>query len=309
MRDRKDHLDGLAIGLVLLCTALWGANQVAMKWALQEMPPLWQAAARSLGAALLVAAWARWRGLPVWRRNGTLGAGLLAGVLFAVEFGCIFVGLQFTGASRMVVFIYMAPFVVALGMPLIAPSERLDGWQMLGLLAAFGGVVWAFIGGFLAPAVGPYQWLGDALGIAAAVLWGLTTLVLRGSRLSTALPEQVLLYQLVVSGVALAVASVAAGEPWPATLTVRSLGPLAFQTVVVTFASYLTWFWLLRHYPATRISAFTLLAPLFGLVAGVWLLNEPVTLRLLGALAAVSFGTALVNRTPRARPPLQETRR
>jgi drug/metabolite transporter (DMT)-like permease len=272
-----------------------------------EMPPLWQAAARSIGAALLLAGWARWRGLPIWAHDGTGRAGWLAGLLFAAEFGCIFVGLQFTGASRMAVFIYLAPFVVALGMPLIAPSERLDGWQTVGLVAAFGGVVWAFVGGFTAPAIGPRQWVGDALGIVAAVLWGLTTLVLRGSRLSSALPEKALLYQLVVSGAALAAASWAAGEPWPARLTGASLWPLAFQTVVVTFASYLAWFWLLRHYPATRVSAFTLLTPMFGLLAGVALLGEPVTARLLVALAAVSLGIALVNRLGRAPVPVRPT--
>ena len=46
-----------------------------------------------------------------------------------------------------------------------------------------------------------------------------------------------------------------------------AMWPLAFQIVVVTFASYLVWFWLLRHYPATRLSAFTLLTPVFGLLA------------------------------------------
>ncbi len=304
MTDRKTELDALAVGLLLACTALWGANQVAMKWALVEMPPLWQAAARSVGAAVLLAAWARARGLPIWRRDGTGRAGWLAGALFAAEFGCIFVGLQYTGASRMAVFIYLAPFVVALGMPLLVPSERLDRWQMVGLAAAFGGVVWAFVGGFTAPAIGPRQWIGDALGIAAAVLWGLTTLVLRGSRLGSALPEKVLLYQLVVSGAALAAASWAAGESWPARLTGASLWPLAFQTVIVTFASYLTWFWLLRHYPATRLSAFTLLTPMFGLLAGVVLLGEPVTTRLLVALGAVSLGIALVNRIGRTSPAL-----
>lgn len=304
MTDRKTELDALAVGLLLACTALWGANQVAMKWALAEMPPLWQAAARSIGAAVLLAAWARARGLPIWRRDGTARAGWLAGALFAAEFGCIFVGLQYTGASRMAVFIYLAPFVVALGMPLLVPSERLDRWQMVGLAAAFGGVVWAFVGGFTAPAMGPLQWVGDALGIAAAVLWGLTTLVLRGSRLGSALPEKALLYQLVVSGAALAAASWAAGEAWPTRLTGASLWPLAFQTVVVTFASYLTWFWLLRHYPATRLSAFTLLTPMFGLLAGVLMLGEPVTVRLLVALAAVSLGIALVNRIGRTSPAL-----
>jgi drug/metabolite transporter (DMT)-like permease len=299
MTERRTTLDSRAIVLVVVCTALWGLNQVATKVSLAEIPPLMQASARSLGAALLLALWARARGLSVWRHDGTWRAGLLAGLLFAAEFGCIFFGLQYTSASRMAVFIYLAPFIVALGMPLIAPAERLDRWQSVGLAAAFAGVVWAFADGFTAPAAGPKQWLGDTLGIAAAVLWGMTTLVLRGSRLSSALPEKTLLYQLLVSGLALAAATLVAGEPWPARLTGASLWPLAFQTAVVTFASYLVWFWLLRHYPATRISAFTLLTPMFGLLAGVLLLGEPVTARLLVALAAVSLGIALVNRVGR----------
>jgi drug/metabolite transporter (DMT)-like permease len=299
---RSDRLDTRAVLLLLMCCALWGVNQVASKVALAELPPLMQAAMRSAGAAVLLLAWVRWRGLALWGRDGTLGAGLLAGGLFAAEFACIFIGLQYTGASRMVVFIYLAPFVVALGMPFLVPTERLDRWQALGLVTAFAGVVWAFFEGFVAPSAGPKQWLGDALGIAAAVLWGLTTMVLRGSRLSTALPEKTLLYQLLVSGAALGAASFAAGEAWPRDVTALSgltLASLAFQTVIVTFGSYLVWFWLVRHYPATRLSASTLLTPVFGLLAGVLLLGEPATPRLLLALVAVAIGIALVNRRPR----------
>lgn len=294
--DRKTRLDGLAVALLVLCCALWGLNQVATKVTLAEIPPLMQAAARSLGAALLLMLWARWRGIALWQRDGTAPAGLLAGLLFAVEFGCIFVGLQYTAASRMIVFIYLAPFVVALGMPFISHSEKLRPLQMAGLAAAFAGVVWAFFEGFERPAAGPLQWLGDALGIVGAVLWGLTTLVLRRSRLSSAAPEKTLLWQLLVSGLALALGSFVAGETLAATPTAATLWPLAFQTVVVTFASYLVWFWLIRHYPATRISAFTLLTPIFGLLAGVLLLGEPATARLLLALGAVVAGIALVNR-------------
>ena len=103
----------------------------------------------------------------------------------------------------------------------------------------------------------------------------------------------------------IAAAGIVAGSPgtrprspgvWPARLTGASLWPLAFQTVVITFASYLVWFWLVRHYPATRISAFTLLTPVFGLLAGVGLLGEPLTLRLGVALVAVCAGIWLVNR-------------
>jgi drug/metabolite transporter (DMT)-like permease len=301
--DRKTQLDALAVVLLVGCCALWGVNQVASKVALAEIPPLMQAGLRSLGAALLLAAWSRFRGLPLWAADGTLRGGLLAGSLFAAEFACIFVGLQYTAASRMVVFIYLSPFVVALGMPFIARHEKLRPLQLLGLAVAFAGVVWAFAEGFTQPAAGPKQWLGDALGLASAVLWGFTTLSLRATRLSTALPEKTLLWQLGVSGLALSAAAWATGETlvaWPGAV---SLGSLAFQTVVVTFASYLVWFWLVRHYPATRLASFTLLTPIFGLMAGVWLLGEPATPRLLLALAAVVVGIVLVNRpAPNAAP-------
>ena len=265
---RRDRLDARAVVILLVCCVLWGLNQVAAKVALAEVPPLTQAALRSLGAAVLVLGWARWRGIELFGRDGTLRSGLLAGALFAGEFACIFVGLQFTSASRMVVFIYMSPFVVALGMPLLSSTERLSAMQWAGLAVAFLGVAWAFAEGFAPGAAAPAgQWLGDAL-----------------------------LYQLAVSGALLALAAMVAGETWPSSWGAVSLASLAFQTVVVSFASYLAWFWLVRHYPAARIAAFTLLTPVAGLFAGVLLLGEPLTLRLAVALGAVVAGLALVNR-------------
>lgn len=296
MTERKTHLDALAVTLLVFCCFLWGLNQVAAKAAMPEVPPLWQAASRSLGGALLVWGWARLRGIPMFTRDATLHGGLLAGAMFAAEFLCIFVGLQFTTASRMVVFIYISPFVVALGMPFIAHAERLSRVQMAGLLLAFSGVAWAFAEGFTQPAAGPHQLLGDALGVAAGVLWGATTLAIRGSRLSAATAEKTLLYQLAVSGVMLTAAALMVGTPLPATLSVLAWSAMAFQIVIVTAFSYLVWFWLIRSYPATRLAAFTLLTPVFGLVLGALLLGEPITPRLVVALAAVAAGIVLVNR-------------
>jgi drug/metabolite transporter (DMT)-like permease len=294
---RRTRLDAVAIGSLLLCCALWGLNQVAAKVALAEIPPLTQAAARSLGAALLVLAWARWRGIALAKRDGTLRGGLAAGALFGAEFACIFIGLQYTSASRMVVFIYLSPFIVAVGMPCIARGESLVHTQWLGLVLAFAGVAWAFAEGFAhGTAVNPSQWLGDGLGVAAALFWAATTLVIRGTALAGAPAEKTLLYQLLVSGALLALAAALVGEPWPARIGPLALSSLAFQTVVVTFASYLLWFWLVRHYPATRLAAFTLLTPVAGLIAGVGLLGEPLTFRLLVAVAAVALGITLVTR-------------
>ena len=301
MSDRKTRLDAVAVSSLVLCCALWGLNHTFTKLTLADVPPLVQAGLRSLGAAVLVALWAAWRGISLSPRNGTLAGGLLAGTLFAAEFAAIFVGLQYTLASRMIVFIYLAPFMVALGMPLVAASERPTPRQLLGLAAAFAGVAWAFGDALGSAGAGSRQWLGDALGVLAAVLWAATTLAIRGSRLASASPEQTLFYQLAVSGVLLISASLAVGETWPAlaSLGARPLGFMAFQTVVITFASYLLWFWLVRHYPATAVTSFTLLTPLFGLLTAVWLLDEPLTLRLGVACAAVVLGIALGNRPSR----------
>jgi drug/metabolite transporter (DMT)-like permease len=300
MTDRKNQLDAIAVGSLVSCCFLWGLNQVAAKAAMPEIPGLWQAAGRSTGGAVLVWLWSRHRGIALFERDATLSGGLLAGVLFAGEFFCIFIGLQFTSASRMVVFIYIAPFVVALGMPLIARSERLRSVQVAGLLLAFAGVAWAFSEGFSRPAIGPKQWIGDALGVLGGVLWGATTLAVRGSELSRASAEKTLLYQLVVSAPLLLGAVLVARVPLPSHVSALAWAALAFQIVIVTFVSYLVWFWLIRHYPATRLSSFTMLTPVFGLLLGAGLLAEPITLRLLLALATVASGIFLVNRKGRA---------
>src|SRR5664279_5143898 len=268
MTERRPRLDALASTLLVLCCFLWGLNQVAAKAALPEVPALWQAAIRSSGAALLVWLWARLRGIALFERDATLAGGLAAGALFAAEFFCIFVGLQFTTASRMVVFIYTAPFFVALGMPFIARSERLRPVQIVGLVVAFAGVAWAFAEGFSRPAVGDRQWLGDGLGLLAGALWGATTLAIRGSTLTAASAEKTLLYQLGVSALLLLAAAALGSAPLHGKLSALAWWSLGFQTVVVSFASYLAWFWLIRHYPATRLASFTMLTPVFGLALG-----------------------------------------
>ena len=292
---RQTHLDPRATLLLLGCCLLWGINQVAAKAALTEIGPLWQAGLRSAVAGLLVWLWSAARGIRLWERDGSLGGGLLAGALFAGEFACIFVGLQYTSASRMVVFIYLSPFIVALGMPWIAHGERLSLRQWAGLILAFGAVAFAFAEGFSAPH-SPRQWWGDALGVAAAVLWGGTTLAIRGTKLSGAPAEKTLLYQLGVSALALCAGALVAGEALPVAWSWRLTGLFAFQAVIVTFASYLVWFWLIRHYAATRLAVFTLSTPLFGLLAGALLLGEGISARLVGALAALAAGIVLVNR-------------
>lgn len=295
MRERKQHLDTLAVSLLLACCLFWGFQQILIKTTVGEVPPLWQAAIRFIAATALLLAWSAWRGVKLFERDGTLRAGLLAGALFAGEFSCIYLGLRDTAASRLTVFLYTSPFVVALLLPRIVPSEKLRPVQWVGLTIAFAAVAVAFSEGFTGNST-PRQLRGDALALLAGMLWGLTTLVIRGSKMANSSAEKTLFYQVGVTAVVAPLLSLGLGETWSLDYSAYAWVSLALQTVIGAFASYLAWMWMLRHYPATQLSSFTFLAPLFALVLGVVLLGEKLTLQLVLALAAVAVGIVLVNR-------------
>jgi len=292
--QRKPHLDRLAVGLLLACCAFWGFQQILIKTTVGEVPPLWQASLRFAGATALLWVWCAWRGVPLFARDGTLAAGVLAGLLFAGEFAGIYIGLQYTTASRLTVFLYTSPFVVALLLPRFVPSERLRAVQWVGLLLAFVSVAVAFSEGFAHST--RTQLMGDAIALAAGVMWGLTTLVIRTSRLGQASAEKTLFYQVAVTAAVAPLLSLALGEPWRLDYSGQAWVSIFLQTAVGAFASYLTWMWLLRHYPATQMSTFVFLTPVFALLFGVGLLGEPLTLQLVLALLGVAVGIVLVSR-------------
>ncbi len=292
---RKPHLDALAIGLLLICCVFWGAQQVLVKATLPLMPPVMQAALRFAGATVLLWLWCRWRGVALFGRDSTLKVGLLAGSLFALEFVCLYIGLAYSSASRLTIFLYTCPFFVALLLPVFVPSEKLRVTQWLGLACAFVAVLFAFSDHSAIQTV----WWADALALAAGIFWALTTVVIRASRLAVITPEKLLFYQLAVSAALLPPLSLALGESWLLhlhSITAFTAWSLALQTVVGAFASYLTWMWMLSCYPATRLASFTFLTPVFALIFGAIYLNEPITAPLVAALALVGVGIVLVNR-------------
>lgn len=296
MPQHHSHLDSRAVLIMIALCAAWGLQSVAIKVAVAEVPPVYQAALRSVGAAVLILLWAALRRVPLLRPDGTLRAGIGAGLLFAGEFLLLFGGLEYTTASRAILFLYTSPFVVALGVHLLVPGEQLDRVQAAGLVCAFAGIVLAFGDGLR---LDDYrQLLGDAMVLAAAVAWGATTVLIKASPLARAPAEKTLSYQLVVSALALPLFSLALGESWPplGALSALSLTSIAYQTAGIAFVSYLIWFWLIRSYPASRLATFSFLTPLFGMVAGGVLLGEPLTPALFGALVLVAAGIRLVNR-------------
>jgi drug/metabolite transporter (DMT)-like permease len=295
----KDRLDPLATAATSLLCALWGFQQVTIKIANSAISPAFQSGLRSLGALLLLLLWCAVRGIPLFARDGTLIAGLAAGVMFAAEFALIYWSLVFTEVARSILFLYTAPFFVALGAHFFVPGERLWSLQIAGLLCAFAGVVLALFDGFSLPSSRAI--VGDGMMLLAAVLWAATTVVIKGSALSRVDPAKTLAYQLAVSAVALIALAPLFGENGIIALTPAALAAMAYQVIVVAFASYLAWFGLMRTYPASTLSAFTFLTPLFAMIFGATLLHERVSWALAAALVFVAFGIWLVNRPRRSR--------
>jgi drug/metabolite transporter (DMT)-like permease len=292
--NRKQALDLTAMVILVILCASWALQQVTIKVASQGVSPVLQSGIRSIGAMMLILIWMTVRREPILERDGTLWWGIAAGLLFAWEFLLIYWGLEFTHASRAVIFLYMSPFVVALGAQLFIPGEHLRMIQIVGLCCAFAGIALAFRESL---SFHTHQMLiGDSMLAGAAVLWGATTVLIKASPLARIKPSKTLLYQLAVSAVVLPMGSLALNEPGVVTTTPLIVVCLAYQIVWVAFITYLAWFWLVHHYPASRLASFTFLTPLFGVFAGGLLLNEPITNMLLISLVLVSTGIYMVNR-------------
>ncbi|MDQ0313797.1 DMT family transporter [Amorphus orientalis] len=292
--------DVTAVSLLVLLCASWGVQQVAIKLALVDIPPLIQMGIRYAGAFVLVLAWALMRGVSLFEKDGSLWPGLLSGGFFGVEFAMLYVALDYTTASRVSLFLYTAPFFVALGAILLLPGERLRPLQWLGLAFSFGGVALAL--GVPPPSADLSSLVADGACVVAGALWAGQTLTIRKSVLRTIRFEKVLLYQL---GVAVIVASALAlvrGESLTLPVSTSSVMLVLYQMVWVVSVTYLIWFSLLSRYAAGPLQAGTSMTPIFGVAAGVIVLGEPMTPGFFAAVALVFVGLVLVNYRPRAKP-------
>ena len=282
-----------AIALMLMLCISWGFNQIAIKLALPDIPPMMQATLRSMGAlpVLLIVGWVR--GVKFFERDGSLWPGVLAGILFGVEFVLIYQGLRLTTASRGVVFLYTAPFFVALGSFRLL-GERLRASQWTGLALSFSGVALAI--GVPQANVDSSVLLGDLMIVGGGALWGATTVIAKGTKLRLAAPEKALGYQVAISIPILAAAAWLSGEKLTHVPGVLAISVVTYQAIWIVGLTFTVWFALVQAYSASKLSAFTFITPLFGVVASYLIMHDELTLAFGAAALLVIAGLSLVNR-------------
>lgn len=289
----REHIDALGASLLIGFSAILGLNQALVKIVNTGMAPLFQSGARSACAFVVVLIWAVVVRAKLDFRNGSLMWGILSGVFFALEFAMVFVALDYTSVARVSLFFYSMPLFTAIGAHFLIPGERLHAAKLAGLAIAFAGVAIGLADESSAPS--QQAWIGDLLAVAGAVFWAAIALGMRTTPLQKCSSEQIMLYQLGVSAVLLLGAAPLFGD------TIRDLTPsivaiFAFQVLAVASIGYVLWARILAIYPVGNMASFSLLAPVFGVLAGWLIFADPLTPRFLIALALVGAGLLLINR-------------
>lgn len=300
--DRREAIDTAATLIMIGVTFSWGLNYVAAKLSYIGFDPVFISIARAAIGGALVFLWCLWRGIPLFRRDGTLVSGIVVGVLFGVEFLLLYIGLERTTVVRNTLLVNAMPFWMLIGGHFLL-GERFTLRKLSGLMLAFAGLVVVF-SDQLSGGSGDATMLGDLLSLGAGVLWAASNLVIkRSTSLSRTSAEKLLLYQLVGAAV---VGFLVMPFSGPSIREVSAIPVLAllFQGAYIVAFTYVVWFWLLGRYPASGLASFAFLSPAFGVLCGALFLGEPLTPRLFLALALIAAGLIVVNRPPRRTVPV-----
>lgn len=289
--ERRAHLDGFAVATMLVLTVIWGLNTVLSKVSMIGFNPVLMNLLRSTIAMTAILIWCYWRGISLFTRDGSLKAGLIVGALFGIEFVLIYAGLDLTSASRCILMTNTMPFFVMIGAHVIL-GERITTSKFVGIIVAFAGVAVVFLDKLSLPS--PQALYGDFLSLLGGLAWAATTLCIRKFGLTKIVPEKTLLYQL-AGAVLVALPFLPFSGSMIREVTWLPVASLLFQSLIVVAITYVVWFWMVARYPATGLTAFTFLSPVFGVMFGGLLLGEPMTFGLFAGLGLVVLGLILVN--------------
>lgn len=291
--ESKDYLNLKAILAILILTLLWGFNYSAIKFSNEGISPVFASAIRSLIASICGAIYCLRKGEKLFHTDIRLFHGIVVGLLFGLEFACIYFGMLYTDSARSVVFVYLSPFVVAVGAHFFLKGDRLTPLKTLGLMTAFVGILFVFYG--KPKTAKPNMLIGDLLEITAGILWGATTLYIKRFMAGKVQPIHTFLYQLFFSIPILFGVSLILEPNWIYRIDPLILTSIFYQSVIVAFISYFIWFKLIHQYSVSRLSAFTFFTPIFGVLSGILFLGEEFTFSLMVGLPMVSVGIFVVN--------------
>ncbi|HVT61147.1 MAG TPA: EamA family transporter [Thermoanaerobaculia bacterium] len=285
----------VALGAIYL---VWGSTYLAMRIAIETIPPFIMAGVRYLTAGTLLYAWARWRGAPRpsganWRASALIGA-----LLLLIGNGGVVWAEQRVASGMAALLISSEPLLIVLLVWLRRGGSRPGPRVACGMLLGFAGLLLLLrpTGSFhLEPA-------GVAALLIASVGWAAGSLYTQRATLSSS-PPLATAMQMLCGGAWLAVASIATGENGRLVLahvSLRSLLAVAYLIVFGAIIGFTAYVWLLRNAAPVLVSTYAYVNPVVAVFLGWAIAHEPLRAATLAAAAVILAGVALITTAPAA---------
>lgn len=290
--DHNRPMTPVAIALALLLFCLWGANNLAIKVAVETIPPLAAAGLRfSLGLVFL-AATARAKRVSLRPQPGEFRGLWVLSSLFLIQVATMNWGQKLTSAVRGTVFLAAHPLFVALFAAWFIAGDQLNRQRSTGLFLAFAGVFATFAEGFLSPGGGL---LGDAIMILSAVLLGGRLVYLK--LLIQKIPAQrTLVWQVGLAVPIFYLLSALLERHLWGDVGLRHVGAMLYQGVVIAGFCFTGNAWLYERFRASQVAAYTFTTPLWGVLWCGLIGHEPITAWVLAGVGLVALGIAVASR-------------
>lgn len=274
-------LKDLLIGLGII--AIWAFNIIVIKLGVAELPPLLATLLRFILVAVLIVPFTR------ISRHQLRWILLLAVTFGGLHFPLLFLGLQQAEAGTGALLVQMGtPFATLLAA--IFLKEKLGSRRIVGLVLAFGGVV-VLAGG---PSLPPPA--ATALLLASAFFWAVSTMIIKLAPPIAPFTMTGWISLFAIPLVGLGSALFESGQ-WQAIHNAgwAGWGAVVYTAVMSSIAAYGLWYRLLQKHPVSRVVPLTLLMPVFAVILGVWLLDDPLGINKLAGGAMVVAGLGVIN--------------
>ncbi len=284
-------LDLSGAALALLLSALWGANPLAIKWGLSDMPPLRLALMRFALSTIAIFGYAmasrRYDVLAI--RKGEGKAIWSLGLLFVAQIALMNLGLERTTASHGVIMVNAYAIHTVVFAHFMIPGDQLTARKLAGVLVAYAGVIILFARSY---AQSSSTLAGDLIVALSAVLLG-ERIVYIAKIVQRVDPVRLMLYQSIIGSAGFFLIGFAAEADRPTRWTASLAFSIVFQGAVIGGFNFLLNAWLLRIYRPSALATVALTTPIWGVLIAAAIGHEALAPELLLSAFLVVTGIAI----------------
>ena len=286
-------IDGIAALFLIIFSILLGLNQVLVKLVNEGMHPIFQVALRSTLAIFPILIYCYIRKKKIDFFDGSFLPGLIAGVLFAIEFILLFTALDYSTVTRVSLIFYTMPVWLTVAAHFLIKNDTLTLNKFIGLIIALIGLIFAIY-----QPVTNYniqQFYGDLFSLLASFCWAIIAIMLKTTRLTRSSPETQLLYQLIVSGIILLPITLML-EDFIRDINNQIILIFSFQVIVIMCLGFIGWLWIMSKYSASSTSSFAFLTPISGVLFGWLMMDDVINEQIFISLFLTCLGIYIINK-------------